>query len=77
MPKARLLMLLLVLALTALCTFTAVPVAQADLIPSTYCWEHFSDQDCVYYYYNTTTGCCEGIRNHPGSYTCLDICLVE
>jgi hypothetical protein len=68
MRKTRLLMLLLVLVLTALTSFTAVPVAQAD----DYCWQ-FSDQDCVYYY-NSATGCCEGIPNHPGVPVCPDIC---
>ena len=69
MSKARLLMLLLVLALTALCSFTAVPVSQADIDCSQY-----NTPDCVYYY-NSVTGCCRGVRNHPGSFICPNICF--
>jgi hypothetical protein len=72
MRKTRNLMLLLVLVLAALSTFTAVPVSRAD-VPYDYCWQ-FSNQNCVYYFYNNETGCCEGIRNRPGPVVCPDIC---
>jgi len=70
MRKTRPLMLLLVLVLTALSTFTAVPVSRAD-VPYDYCWQ-LSNQDCVYYY-NSVTGCCEGLPNRPHA-ICPDIC---
>jgi hypothetical protein len=70
MRKTRLLMVLILL--TALCALTAVPVSRAD-VPVDYCWQ-FSNEDCVYYYYNSATGCCEGLRNRPGVMICPDVC---
>jgi len=73
MYKTRLLMLLPVLALTVLSLFTAVPVSRAD-VPPDYCWQ-FSNEDCVYYTYDEATGCCKGIKNHPGRVICPDACV--
>ena len=68
MHKSRLLMLLLVLALTMLSLFAAVPVSQADDDCS-----QFSDADCVYSL-DPATGCCTGRKNHPGPVICPPIC---
>jgi len=72
MRKTRPLMLLLVLVLAALSSFTAVPDSWAD-VPSDFCWQ-FSNQNCVYYYYNPQTDCCEGLPNRPHA-ICSDICF--
>jgi hypothetical protein len=73
MQKTRLLMLLPVLALAVLSLFTAVPVSQAD-VSYDFCWQ-FSNEDCVYYNYDAATGCCKGIKNHPGPVICPDVCF--
>jgi|GEM_PF-2784091 len=73
MHKTRFLVLLPVLALTVLSLFTAIPVSQAG-VPSDYC-SQFSNENCVYYNYNEATGCCKGIKNHPGPVICPDVCL--
>jgi|tagenome__1003787_1003787.scaffolds.fasta_scaffold19103782_1 hypothetical protein len=70
MHKTRLLLLLLVLTLTVLSFFAAPPVSQAY----DYC-SQFNNEDCVYNHYNAETGCCTGIKNHPGPVICPDICF--
>ena len=71
MHKTRLWMLLSVLALTVLSLFTAVPVSRADVPPDC---SQLSDENCAYYY-DAVTGCCSGIKTHPGHVICPGICL--